>query len=93
LIHRHLARICVGRSAHVAYAGRMFAWSGWAAMLLGVFRKSAAPAALDQFDIVLAAWWVPENVSGFLFAAAMLLFGVALWACATHFEHDAGEES
>jgi hypothetical protein len=92
LIHRHLARICASRSTHVAYAGRMLAWSAWAVILLGVFRQSAAPAALDRFDIVLTAWWVPENVSGFLLAAASLLIGVALWACAKHFEHGVGDE-
>jgi hypothetical protein len=92
VIHRHWAGVCASCSTHVVYAGRMLARMGWAAILLGVFRKSAAPAARDQFDSVLAAWWVPENISAFLIAAASLLIGGALWACATHFAH-AKEES
>ena len=93
MIHRPLARLCAGRSKHIAHVGRIIGWSGWAALLFGVLHKSAAPDALARFDLPLAAWWIPENIPGFLAAAAAILGGVALWACATHGEHDEGKNA
>jgi hypothetical protein len=92
LIHRHLARACARRPNHAAHTGRIAAWCGWAALLFGVLRKSAAPDTLARFDLVFPAWWIPEDVSGFVAAAALLLAGVALWAYATHCVHAENEK-
>jgi hypothetical protein len=92
-LRRYLMRVCTSRPAGVARAGRMLAWIGWAAILFGVVRKSAAPTAMHQFDLVLSGWWIPENISGFLVAAASMLAGLALCASAQHFEYSEGKKT
>ncbi|HTH45741.1 MAG TPA: hypothetical protein VL528_11735 [Oxalicibacterium sp.] len=87
MLHRYLARACASHPRHVVRAGRILAWSGWAAILFGVVRKSAAPSALAQFPLTLPAWWIPQDAAGFLFAAATLLAGLTVWAAGKKLEH------
>jgi hypothetical protein len=86
-LHHQLAKTCGSRPGYVVRTGGLLAWAGWAAILFGVVRKSAAPAALEQFPLLLSNWWIPEDIAGFLFAAAIVLGGLAVWASGKKLEH------
>ncbi|HWT72493.1 MAG TPA: hypothetical protein VN361_09925, partial [Oxalicibacterium sp.] len=80
MLYRRLTQACERRPGYVLHAGRMLAWTGWAALLFGVARKSAAQSALDQFPAMFSGWWIPQDGSGFLLAGAAVIGGLTLWA-------------